>query len=274
MNKKIAVFLTVFMLVIMACSLTDTVSPPANPPDNPGSPTKKAPANTTKATATVKPTVLANNPQPVSLSKGLASLDSYVMIYSIITKGPDPADSTTYVIETHRSQEQDATYTHITSTTIKKGEASPTQSDTETYRIGYDQCSKSDNSWSWASMPPNQAEIMDVIMNLMEFSPNVDKATFAAKETMNDIPSKHFTFKISGLGAKSGAQVTANQGDYWLAVDGQYIVRYSLVLETVVDPASNIFHMETLIDLKNINQPVSVTFPQACMDAKLATPTP
>ena len=123
-------------------------------------------------------------------------------------------------------------------------------------------------------MDPAQGEMLDVIMNLMKFTPNVDKATFVAKETMNGIPSKHFTFKISGLGAKSGAEVTANQGDYWLAVDGQYIVRYSLVLETVVDPATNIFHMETLINLKNINQPVDITFPQACMDAKAATPTP
>ncbi len=274
MNKRIAVILAVLLMVTMACSLMDTVNPPQNPPDNSGSPTKKAPANSTKPTPTLKPTVVTNDPQPVSISKGLASLDSYVMTYSIISKGPDPADSTTYLIETRRSQQQDASYTHITSTQTKKGESNPTPSDTETYRIGYDQCSKSSDSWSWDSMPPNQAEIMDVIMNLMEFTPVVDKATFAAKETMNDIPSKHFTFKISGLGAKSGAQVTANQGDYWLAVDGQYIVRYSLVLETVVDPATNIFHMETLIDLKNINQPVNVTFPQACMDAKLATPTP
>ena len=30
-------------------------------------------------------------------------------------------------------------------------------------------------------------------------------------------------FKVAGLGEKSGAVVNANQGEYWLAVDGQYL---------------------------------------------------
>ncbi len=279
MNKRIAVFLAVLMMVMLACSLTDATKPTQNPPgdsnlpeepapDKPSVPTKKAPANP------AKPTVEPNNPQPVSISEGLASLNSYVMTYSIISKGPDPAVSATYLIETQRSQKESARYTHITSTQTKKDASNPTPGDSEIYRIGNDQCSKSSDEWSWTSMLPNQAEMMDVMMNLMEFTPVVDKATFVAKETINGIPSKHFTFKITGLGVKSGAEVTANQGDYWLAVDGQYIVRYSLVLETVVDPATNVMHMETLIDLKQINQPVNIAFPQACMDAKLATPTP
>ncbi len=279
MNKRIAVFLAVLMIVMLACSLTDATNPAQNPPDdsnlpeeqspdNPPVPTKKAPANP------AKPTVIPNNPQPVSISEGLASLNSYVMTYSIISKGPDPAVSATYLIETQRSQKESARYTHITSTQTKKDGSNPTPGDSEIYRIGNDQCSKSSDTWSWTSMPPNQAEMMDVMMNLMDFTPVVDKATFVAKETVNGIPSRHFSFKITGLGVKSGAEVTANQGDYWLAVDGQYIVRYSLVLETVVDPATDVMHMETLIDLKQINQPVNIAFPQACMDAKLATPTP
>jgi hypothetical protein len=102
----------------------------------------------------------------------------------------------------------------------------------------------------------------------------IDKPTFVAAETVNGIPTNHFTFKISTLGIKSGAEVTANQGDYWLAVDGQYIVKYTLVAETVVDSQTNMFHMETLIDVKDINQPVDIAFPQACLDAKMATPEP
>jgi hypothetical protein len=284
MNKRIVFFLAVFLMVTMACSLTDTMNP-TQPPDNSNvpegqlpndgaNPTRKAPANPGKPTATMKPTVDPNNPKPVSISAGLASLNSYVMTYSIISKGPDPAASSTYLIETQRSQKQSARYTHITSTQTKKGASNPTPGDSEIYRIGNDQCTRSSDKWSWNSMAPNQAEMMDVLMNLMEFTPVVDKATFVGKETINGIPSKHFSFKITGLGVKSGAEVTANQGDYWLAVDGQYIVRYSLVLETVVDPETNVMHMETLIDLKQINQPVNIAFPQACMDAKLATPTP
>jgi hypothetical protein len=102
----------------------------------------------------------------------------------------------------------------------------------------------------------------------------VDNPTFVAQETVNGIPVNHFTFTVSGLGVKSGAQVNANQGDYWLAVDGQYIVKYSLVVETSSDPQTNVMHEEISIDLNQINQPISIAFPQGCLDASLVTPTP
>ena len=68
--------------------------------------------------------------------------------------------------------------------------------------------------------------------------------------------------------------MNANQGDYWLAVDGQYIVKYLLVLETSTDPQTNILHAEVSIELNQVNQPISITFPQGCLDASLVTPTP
>ena len=91
---------------------------------------------------------------------------------------------------------------------------------------------------------------------------------------MNGIPSNHFTFKVSGLGVSSGAQVNANQGDYWLAVDGQFIVKYNLVLETSTDPLTDVLHEEISIDLTQVNQPIDISFPQACLDASLVTPQP
>jgi len=218
-----------------------------------------------------------NAAQPVSLSKGLASLNSYLATFSIKTSGPDPADSSTIVYESQRSQKQDAHYTRMTSTQVKKGADSPQGNDSagEVYRIGNDQCTKSGDKWSWTSMPPNEAEMLNLTMNVFDITPMIDNPTFVANETVNNIPTKHYSFKVTGLGVKSGANVTANQGDYWLAVDGQYIVKYSLVVETVVDPKTSIIHMEVLIDVKNINQPVNIAFPQACLDAKAAaTPVP
>jgi hypothetical protein len=248
MKKRIVIFLTLLVMVTLACSMI-TLDSGTQQEGN-------------------------NADLPVSIAKGLASLNSYRATISIITKGPDPLTSSTIVYETRRSQEQDARYTQMTSTNVKKGVAEPNTPANEAYRIGNDQCVKSGETWSWTSMPPNEAEMMDLVMNVFDITPLIDNPTFVADETVNNIPSKHYTFKVTGLGVKSGAAVTVNQGDYWLAVDGQYIVKYSLVAETVMDPQTNIIHMETLIDVKDINQPVNIAFPQACLDAKTATPAP
>ena len=256
MKKRIVIFLTVLVMATLACSML-TIDLGTQPAIQPGT----QPGGNNAAL-------------PVSVAKGLASLNSYRTTISIITKGPDPTDSSTIVVETQRSQEQDARYTKMTSTNVKKGVAEPSSGASEFYRIGNDQCTNSSDTWSWTSMPPNEAEMMDLVMNVFDVTPMIDNPAFVADETVNNIPSKHYTFKVTGLGAKSGANVTANQGDYWLAVDGQYIVKYSLVVETVVDPKTSIVHMETLIDVKDINQPVNIAFPQACLDAKMATPAP
>ena len=248
MKKRMAIILPLLVMVTLACGLPAVGNPGGKPlgGDNPA--------------------------QPVSIAKGLASLKSYRTTISITTKGPDPLTSSTIVYETQRSQEQNARYTKMTSANVKKGVAEPNASANEDYRIGNDQCTKSSDTWSWTSMPPNEAEMMDLGMNVFDVTPMIDNPTFVADETVNNIPSKHYSFKVTGLGAKSGAVVTANQGDYWLAVNGQYLVKYSLVAETVMDPQTSIIHMETLIDVTDINQPVNIAFPQACLDAKTAAP--
>ena len=136
----------------------------------------------------------------------------------------------------------------MTQNSVKTGEEAQAASETELYRIGNDQCSSQSGEWSWTSMAANQAEMMDLIMNMIDFTPVIDDPTFVAEEVINGVPSNHFSFSVTGLGIESGAEVTINQGDYWLAVDGQYIIKYSLVLETVMDPQTNIIHMEISID--------------------------
>lgn len=275
MIRNKVLLLTAVLSLALACSLPTIGvpsgqapgdAPPAQQGDTPLIPGFKLPGSA----PTPPPS------QPVSISEGLASLNSYRSTISVIVKGPDPLTSTTIVYETQRSKDQDASYTNMTSANVKKGVAAEPSAGgaNEVYSIGSDRCMNSSGEWSWQSMTPNEAEMMDLAMSMINFTPLIDKPTFVAAETVNGIPTNHFSFKISTLGIKSGAEVTANQADYWLAVDGQYIVKYTLVAETVIDSQTNMFHMETLIDVKDINQPVNIAFPQACQDAKLATPVP
>jgi hypothetical protein len=68
--------------------------------------------------------------------------------------------------------------------------------------------------------------------------------------------------------------VNINQGDYWLAVDGQYIVKYTLIVETSMAADAEVLHEEITIEVNQINQPVSIVFPQSCLDASQVTPEP
>jgi acyl-CoA hydrolase len=119
-------------------------------------------------------------------------------------------------------------------------------------------------------------EDMQQYNDMITFTPVIENPKLVAEETVNNILTDHFTFKVSGLGVKSGAEVTTNQGDYWLAKDGSYVVKYSLVTETRGGPNSEIIHLEVHIELTDINQPVTIALPAQCVKDKNAkvTPTP
>ncbi len=157
---------------------------------------------------------------------------------------------------------------------VNKRETEPDKTDSNVFQIGNDQCSGSADGWTWSTNTPAETEMSDLIKNMIGFTPLIDNPTFVAEETVNGIQSNHFSFKISGLGVKSGADVKTNQGDYWLAVDGQYIVKYTLVVETSMSANSEVLHEEISLDLNQVNQPVNIAFPQGCLDASKVTPTP
>ncbi|HEX7619861.1 MAG TPA: hypothetical protein VF359_01535 [Anaerolineales bacterium] len=261
MRNHIALFLSILVLLATACSLvtgtgTTPLAPASTSQGNGNQPVGTPPAN------------------PVSINDGLGSLNSYQMTVKFISTGPDPAQSSTTIIETQHSKDTNASYTHLNITVVDSAGSAPNNTDGNIYRIGNDQCSGSGEDWTWTSMPPNEAEMLDILTNMLSLTPLIDTPAFVAQETINGIPTNHFKFKVSGLGVTSGADVIANQGDYWLAIDGQFIVKYSLILETSLNPQTNVLHEEISIDVNQINQPVNIAFPQGCLDASLVTPTP
>jgi len=265
MKKQITLALTLLLVSTLACSLQNAASPTSQPTGGglPGTPTEVA---TPRASATA--TLDAN---PVSLNTGFASLNSYILTVNFISAGPGPKQSSTLTMVTQRSKDPDAVFIHYSSVIVDdKGKT--TNGSSDTYRIGNDQCSGSEDDWTWTSLSANETEMLDLLREMIGLTPLIDNPTFLAAETMNGIPSNHFTFRVSGLGVTSGAEVTANQGEYWLAIDGQYIVKYSLVLETRESPDTNVLHEEIHIELTNVNQPVNIAFTPTCLDAKNNNP--
>jgi hypothetical protein len=269
MKLKLIFGLTFAAMLLMACSLTSRAgtSPTSPGPTQGGNNSSSGQQTTPGGNATP-------NPVPVNFTDGLASLNSYQMNFTIHSIGPDPAQSSSFVVLTQYSQDQDAQFSQITNNTIPAGGGEPSTSDTQIYQIGNDKCSGSEEDWSWTSLAPNETEMWNLLQGMFSLHPLIDDPVFVAAETVNGIPSNHFTFKISGLGASSGATVLANEGEYWLAVEGQYIVKYHLHVGTSTDPTSNILNEDVSIEMTGINQPVSIAFPQGCLDASQVTPTP
>jgi hypothetical protein len=272
MKKKLVLILSLLVMLTLACNLS---SAPAS--QAPGNPTQgnTPQSNPIQPANTSNPQPAGTPPaNPVSINEGLASLNSYKMTINYKSIGPDPSDSSTTAMEIQRSSDKDARYLHSTGTTVKAGGGDPSNTDTTMYQIGNDVCDGSGTDWTWTTQLPNQTEMTELVQNMVSLTPLIDNPTFVGPETVNGIPANHFTFKVSGLGAKSGAAVNANQGDYWLAVDGQYIVKYNLVLETSMGPSVDVIHEEFAMDLTQVNQPVNIAFPQTCLDASKVTPTP
>jgi len=205
--------------------------------------------------------------EPIGIQQGLASLNSYMFVMRIKALGPNPADWAESVIEEQYSLDQDARVRHITSSESSVEAPEIEVTDEYAYTIGLEQCSGMGEDWSFSSQTPIENELTSILGEMISIVPLIDDPEFVGSETVNGILTNHFVFTLSGLGVESGAEVIANQGEYWLAQDGQYIVKYSLELEMHASP-EEVYRQETYFELTNINQPVSIAFPQACLDIK------
>ena len=259
MNKKVLVLLSVLLVIMLACSLP-SIKTGGDGEEEGGSGDgggillgKDEP-----------------NPVPISFNEGLASLNSYWLTFQINTIGPDPETSSNYTVESERSKDSDSSSTYINNLSFSEDGSDYSSSDNYIYRIGNDRCSGSDaEGWDWQSSTDAERELQELTNRLIGFTPLIENPKFVGEEEINGIPSNHFSFSVSGLGARSGAEVRANEGDYWLAVDGQYLVKYSLVIEMSMESDEEISRIEIYLEMNEINQPVSVTFPQGCIDASL-----
>ena len=274
MKKHIFCIISLLVLMASACSIASgrpatAGTPSSNTPT--GEPTQLSPATDTPTAApTATPPA-----QPVSLNDEVGSLDSFESAVTFKSTGPDKDQSSSISNTTDYSKDQDARYIQLNGSITTIGKTDPTNIDLQIYRIGNAMCSSSEkNVWDWSNLDPGFTEMLELMQNIIGISPIVDHPTFVATETVNDIPTNHFTFKVSGLGVKSGYEVTANQGDYWLAVDGQYIVKYKLVMETHNGTNKKVLHEEISINMTKINQPVNIAFPAACLKVQKPTPTP
>jgi len=207
--------------------------------------------------------------KPIGLRQGLSSLDSYRLTIRMVNNGPSALDKSesTFTIESGSDGES----SHITNHSVSSSEESPEAETDESdeYFVGNRQCSvPKDSEVDTSDMDPMIREVFDAWYGMLDLVPTVNEPVFVSAEEMNGITANHFKFTVKGLGKDTGSEVVSSDGEYWLAQDGQYIVKYVVQIETRNGPAADAntktVHSEFLIDVKDINQNIVIEMPAAC----------
>lgn len=208
---------------------------------------------------------------PVGLNKGLSSLNSYTYSLQIISNGPTLQDKNDMRIITSYTSNGDNTKTQNISVSSSADDPEESRSSSTNYRVGNVTCTIDDTGESTAEVDdysPAAKEILNIVINLSDSVINVENPVSAGVETVSGISCNHYTFNVVGLGKTSGAEVTQSLGEYWSAVDGNYLVKYDVVLETRNAPESSanaeVLHSEIHFLLSDINAAITIDLPAEC----------
>jgi hypothetical protein len=273
------------LLLTLACSMSEESQPETTNAatkvaltvaaiDQPAAPQAPAGQEAPAAPQVVIPTLAPTLPPslPTSFQSTFASLDSYtfIMKYNQITK--NAADNTIIEMTMNRSGDEDsfhAIYRMQNPIRIGGEEASTEPDNGEVWSRKGATCSKDkDGVYESQKSEGSETDNTKDLIELMDVLPRIENPEFVGTETVNDTPCNHFKFKIANYMADSGWLVTRNEGDYWLALDGQYLVKYALYLDASSAPEGNpkaeSNNISLIQELKNINQPIDVSFPAEC----------
>ena len=270
-----------FVLVSLACNLSDVTNgapqAPAAEGEQPvqagdGQPqpqSGEAPEpQVIVVTATPAPTEIPS--MPVGIWEGLSSLNSYRLTIRMVNNGPAAVDRSTTTMLVEMGSDGDSSHTQYTIFMSSADEPDGDTSVTDQYRVGNISCdfSEGDTEANISEEDPMAQEVVDQWFRMVDLLPMVNDPVFVGEEMVNGVMTNHFTFILEGLGTESGAEVVSREGEYWLAQDGQYVVKYSVVMETrdgpAGDPNTQVIHSEFYIEVTDINQEVVITLPSIC----------
>ncbi|MBM3137678.1 MAG: hypothetical protein FJZ98_05770 [Chloroflexi bacterium] len=208
---------------------------------------------------------------PVGLNEGLSSLNSYTFSIQTITSGPTPQDRSDTKFITSTDTVNESSMTRTESFFASADEPSGETSVTTNYRVGNVTCTINEDGESEAEVEdfsPAAREMLDILSSLWDVHITAENAIFVGSETISGINSNHYTFTVGGLGQSSGAEVTQSSGDYWTAVDGNYLVKYDVVLETRNAPEGStdaeVLRSEVHFLLYDINSAMTIQLPAQC----------
>jgi hypothetical protein len=210
--------------------------------------------------------------RPVPVREGLGTLDNYEWHMELATVGPTTAERMSVVTEWSYNSEPLSHYSSITTTNEGPDYDGVESSTTEIYRVENDTCQFDGEDWTYTGATDQQREVLDVAQRLLDFTIVPENPVEVGQESVAGIPATHWRYSVAGFGADSGALVTANQVDYWVANDSGILLSYSMVIESrsgpTTDTEAEVYRVETSMNLTSANTFVPIDLPSDCLAAK------
>ncbi len=283
----IFVVAAVLLIAGLACNFSNRVPQAETAPQQPAAPEVEAPQETGGESNEPAPAIEQAAPQPaapepvptevvvtipIGIRQGLASLNSYRVMFNVVVNGPTTSDKNSMKTTYEYNSDLDAWHSHSESTQSSADDPEVSSESSDEYRIGNRSCSlpgdNDDGSSTIEELDPLEQEMTESLSGLVDMVISVENPVLVGEELVNGVQTKHFTFDVKGLGNTSGAEVTLSKGEYWVALDGQYLVKYSAIMETrnapEGDPNAEVMYTEFTIELANINEPIQISMPAEC----------
>jgi hypothetical protein len=210
--------------------------------------------------------------RPLPLREGLGTFDNYEWHMEFNTVGPT-AEETMSVISDWTFNREPAS--SISSTrTVQTGPDfdGAEEATTDVLAVEGETCQWDGEAWTYTAATDQQQEVLDVAERLFDFTIVPDSPVEVGKESVAGIAATHFRFSVSGFGQESGALVTANDMDYWVADDTRALLKYEMVVESrsgpSSDPEAEVYRVEAVAELVSANVFVPVTLPADCLAQK------
>jgi hypothetical protein len=222
------------------------------------------PTGTTGAPATTAAPPPATRPAPIQ--EGLATFDSYRFRFRVATTGGDEALDSTIEIAYDGAADARELVTTVAQTGPDAEDEPATQ---RTLTVGNESCSFDGETWSYQAITDQQREFLEATRRLFDITIIPENPALVGTEEVAGIPAAHYRFTLSGLGQESGALVSANDVDYWVAEGTNVLVKYAAIIETrdgpTTDPDAQVFRTEASAELLSADQPIAVELPAECL---------
>lgn len=229
-------------------------------------------SGTTDTTSAPDTTTTSGAPVPAAplpIREGLNTFDNYVWRMDFKTVGPTAEETSESTVEWAFNRDPTSRRTKTKTTATGPDIDGVEETISEIYVVDGETCQWDGESWTHTVATDQQQEALEAVQRLLDVVLVPEDPVFVEPDTVAGIPASHYRFVVSGFGAESGALVTANQVNYWLADGTGVVLRYRMVLESrsgpTTDPNAEVYRVEASARLISANELVPIRLHPDCL---------
>lgn len=266
-------FFLLLALALVACT-GGGASPTAQPATAPSQPEPEATAGSVPAAQPTQASSSDVGPAPTEdtfevekVTEGLGALDSYRAVFSMAFDGSEDGKPVQWTFEMTMEATQDPDASRITY--LGSGEEDVSKlSGFEIVRIGdmqYMKFGEGAGNCISSSADEQTSEVGELFQPGDILGGLSDARRAGPDEAINGVRARHYTFDEKALLGLTG--LAKAQGEAWVAVDGNYVVKYTLTAEgqdTLFGKANSEGKLTWTYEVTDINQAIEIAPPADC----------